>query len=284
MTLKRQMITHGYSQAELDEQYFPSAVAAQGPSYFAAWSAASEEARKSVTCRLDVSYGASSSERLDIFTPAVNPTRTVLVFMHGGYWRSQDKAVFSYLAEPFVRAGIAVVLPNYGLCPSVSIDELVTQCGAAVRWVSDHADSFGADSGRVFISGHSAGGHIVGMCLSDPDAPPIRGAIALSGLFDLETIRLTFLNDLMMLTPDQAQRNSPQLVALPTKTPLILSLGDDETEEFHRQTNDFAEHWKALGNEGVNVPAPGRHHYSVLDDFIDGSTSLGNSVIEMLQS
>ncbi|MBY3258652.1 alpha/beta hydrolase [Rhizobium laguerreae] len=163
-------------------------------------------------------------------------TKAALSLCH----RSADNAWFRLITRPFVKRGVVVVLPNYSLCPSVGMDALVEQCTGSFEWIWRSAASFGGDESRVFVSGHSAGGHISGMLLAhdwsslrSSSGFPIKGVTAISGLFDLEPIRLTSLNQDLRLTAESATLNSPVNLPLPARLPLIsAAVGGLESDEF----------------------------------------------------
>jgi arylformamidase len=148
------------------------------------WAKASALVRQSAAgAQLDVAYGPGACETLDIF-PAAQPGAPVLVFIHGGYWRSLDKADHSFVAPAFNAAGATVVVPNYALCPAVSIEHITLQMAAAVAWVWRHAAQWGGDPARIALAGHSAGGHLATMLLScrwkdvDADLPQPFGVLS----------------------------------------------------------------------------------------------------------
>ncbi len=207
----------------------------------------SERARQTHHCVLDVPYGMTPAEKLDIFIPANAREERVDIFFHGGYWRMLDKADFSYVANGLVPHGVVTVIANYGLIPSVSMDELVTQCRRAVRWTFDNIGQFGGSPDRVSISGHSAGGHLVAMMMAADWRQNFVGACAISGIYDLEPIRLSFLNRTLGLDPQTAARNSPILLQSRQRCELLVCVGDREGDEYLRQSSEFARAWGVQG-------------------------------------
>src|SRR5437773_4558714 len=229
-----QTVFRHYDQEALDREYNNRLKVPEFAEYLDRWPRTSEAARRELPCRLDVRYGASPGETLDIF-PADGPgPAPVHVFIHGGYWHRMDKADFSYVARGLRPAGAATVVLDYGLVPAIDLDELVRQCRAAIAWVHRHARQWGGDPDRIAISGHSAGGHLVAMLLatdwaaSGVPADVVKAGCAISGLYDLEPIRLCYLNRVLALTPEVAQRNSPVHLAPARPTPLILAVGGTE--------------------------------------------------------
>ncbi len=164
-------------------------------------------------CHLDLRYGPHPRERLDIFLPAgITDPVPANLFFHGGYWRSSEKERYSYVADLLLPAGAASVVVEYALIPDVDLDELVRQCRAALAWVHANGPEFAIDPARLFVSGHSAGGQIVGMLATagwhDDFGLPvdaIRGVCGISGLYDLEPIRLSYLNSTLGLDADTAR-------------------------------------------------------------------------------
>jgi arylformamidase len=258
-----------------DAQYNNRARVADHAQFFARWAADSALARSQLACQLDVAFGDDPVEKLDIF-PATAPGAPVLVFIHGGYWRSLDKSDFSFVAPAFVRCGAAVVVPNYGLCPAVSIETIALQSARALAWVWRNAAAIGADPARIVVVGHSAGAHLAAMLLACRwrtlgDDLPLRllaGAVSLSGLFDLEPLRhAPFLQGDLKLTPTSVKRLSPAFFARP-RGPLHALVGGDESAEFIRQNRLIRDQWGPSTVPVCEVLA-GRHHFDIVDDLID---------------
>jgi len=280
---------HEYDRQGLDAQYNLQAVVPSFQEYFDRWDERSKDARDSYACDLDIPYGNASLECLDMF-PSDHPNSPVMVFIHGGYWRGSDKSQFSYLAEGFIPAGISFVAVNYSLAPEVGMDEIARQNRRALTWVWRHADEFGYNRDRFFVSGHSAGGHLTALMASAPwpdhdsELPPdlIKGICAISGIFDLEPIRRCFLNDTLNMETDVSRRNSPIIQLPEVETPLILSVGGLETEEFQRQTAAYAARWQSTGFPLEVIDMPGFHHYSVIDELANPASPLNRALISLI--
>src|SRR5262245_17581798 len=273
-----------YDRAALDREYDNRQKVANSAELLAWYATESERTRRTLPCRLDVAYGPSAAETLDVFLPRAAGA-PVQIFIHGGYWHRLDKADFSYVARGFVPGGAAVVVINYALMPTVDMDELVRQCRAAVAWVHANASSFGGDPHRLFISGHSAGGHLVAMLMvtewASFGAPPdtVKGGCAISGLYDLEPIRLCYLNDVLALTPADVARHSPVRLAPPRSGALILALGDLEGPEYHRQTDDLAEAWARRGFTSEVMHLPGHDHFTVAVQLAEPKSELSLAIL-----
>lgn len=272
-----------YDRAALDREYDNRAKVSGAAELVARYSEQSRQARAELPAQLDVSYGASAAETLDIFTVESPSPAPVQVFFHGGYWRALHKDDFSFVARAFRPAGAITVVVNYALMPGVGMDELVRQCRAALAWLWRNAGSFNADPGRIAISGHSAGGHLVAMMMAT-DWPAfesglpgdlIKAGCGISGLYDLEPIRLCFLNDDLQLTPQDVARNSPIRLSAHNPGPLLLAVGALEGPEYLRQTQALVEAWR-------NRPEPwvmeGLNHFTIVAQLNDPASDLSRAV------
>lgn len=274
-----------YDQDALDQEYDNSRKVTNASDYLVRYPRESAATRGALHCRLDVAYGSSPAERLDVFPAAVPGPAPVHVFLHGGYWQRLDKMDFSFVARALQPAGAAVVVINYALIPSVGMDELVRQCRAALVWVYRHAASIGGDPARISVSGHSAGGHLVAMLMAT-DWPAFAGlptdlvkaGCGLSGLYDLEPIRLSYLNEVLRLTPDAARRNSPVHLSPPQAGHLVLAVGSDEGPEYHRQSEDQAAAWRRRGLAVDILDLPGENHFSIVTHLEDPSSALARTI------
>lgn len=282
-------IFRGYDQQALDREYDNRGKVADFADYLAWYAAESAAVRRDPDCRLDLRYGPSPAETLDVFPAPGASAAPIQVFIHGGYWRALDKADFSYVARAFQPAGAATVVIDYGLIPSVDMDELVRQCRAAVAWVYRNARSFGGDPEQIFVSGHSAGGHLVAMLMATDwpafDALPadlIKGGTGISGLYDLEPIRLSYLNESLKLTPEQARRNSPVTLPPTCSGPLLLPVGALEGPEYHRQTDELAAAWRQQGVGCRVMDMPGLHHFSIVVQLNDPASELGRAILHQM--
>jgi arylformamidase len=250
------------------------------PRHFARWTETSARARSTMACYLDRAYGASPGETLDIF-PARTGDGSVLMFIHGGYWRSLDKRDFSFLAPAWVDAGVSLVVVNYDLCPKVSIERIVQQMLAASVWLYRHAEQYRMDEDRLYVSGHSAGGHLAAMMLAalwpvvDASLPRnlYKGGLAVSGVYDLgPLVHVDWLRGDLRLDEASAFKASPAYLPPATRAPLALAVGGLESSEFKRQNALLAERWKRVLQEDVAMP--GADHFTVVDGLGDASSPL----------
>jgi arylformamidase len=280
-----------HDPAWLDAQYNNRARVADHAEVFSRWAAASALARQSSPCVLDLCYGDGAGETLDVFpAPATAQPAPVLVFIHGGYWRSLDKADHSFIAPSFTADGALVVVPNYALCPAVSIEHIVLQMARAVAWVWRHAAEYGGDPSRIALVGHSAGGHLASMLLScrwkqvDDALPaqPVAGALSIAGLYDLEPLRHTpYVQADLKLTPASVARLSPAFFPRPKGSKLYATVGLSESEEFLRQNLLIRDVW---GPTAVPIceTVPASNHFTVLNSLADPAGRLHALALRLL--
>jgi arylformamidase len=258
------------------------------PQWFARWSAESAAARSRLDSRLDVRYGSGPKQTLDLF-PAESP-RGVLLFIHGGYWRALDKDDHSFVAPAFVDQGVGVVVINYDLCPNVSIARIVEECRQAVAWLWREGRSQGVPVERLFIAGHSAGGHLVAMLYATDwrrygvPVDAIRGGLSISGVFDLEPLIQVSFNADLKLDNGKARAMSPIHCTAEVRAPLLLAVGSGETSEFSRQSWLLWERWPECRPATAHSPLfiADRHHYSVMSELGDRKSELTAATLEML--
>ena len=261
--LDRETVYAGYDRAGLEAQYNLRRGHPDRDVVYADFAARSAAMRRGEIGRYDLPYGPGERQKLDCFS--AGEKCPVLVFFHGGYWRALDKSYFGVLAQALVAGGWTVVLPNYPLAPRAAIDDIVSEARAAVRWA---ARSVLPEGMPLVVAGHSAGGHLALMCALD-DSTDLHGTavdavVPVSGLFDLEPLRHTSINELVRFDADAAHRNSPVHRVVPSRVPLLLIVGGSETEEFRGQTERFAVAWSAAGNQAETLVAEGLNHFSVL--------------------
>jgi len=261
-------------------EYNNRALVPEHPQFFARWAEQSARARATMTCYLDRRYGESPGETMDIF-PARKGDGSCMLFIHGGYWRSLDKADFSFLAPAWVDAGVSLAAANYELCPKVSVEEIVCQLLRASRWLYLNAEQYGMDEDRLYVCGHSAGGHLAAMMMAalwsvfDPRLPRdlYKGALAVSGVYDLRPlVQVDWLNPDLRLDEASAYKVSPAFLPPATRAPVMTSVGGDESSEFRRQNALLGERWR--GTFAGDIAMPGKNHFSVVDGLADHSSRL----------
>jgi arylformamidase len=273
------------TQEELDAQYNLNAMLPEAAARYEefCWRE-SDSVRAVLGHRLDVPFGPTLAEHVDVY-PA-GESAPVLIYVHGGFWCLRTSKEFGFVARGPVSRGVATVVTNYDLCPRVTIDEIVRQIRAAVAWAHKNAASFGGDPGRIHVAGHSAGGHLVAMLLATDwegeyglPGNVIKGATAISGLYDLAPFPYTFLQPKLQLGYDQIFRNSPILNIPDSSAPVLVAYGDNETDEFKRQAEEFLDAWQANGLEVERLILQDKNHYEVIDGFLDAESPLCSAIL-----
>jgi arylformamidase len=285
--------------AWLDAQYNNRALVPEHPAHFERWARESAAARAELGGLIDVAYGHGEGEKLDLFAArrkAGAPLSPVLVFIHGGYWRSLDKSDHSFLAPHFVQQGACVVVPNYALCPAVTVAHIVMQTVKALAWVRRCIQAHGGDPDRITLVGHSAGGQLAAMMLAcdwrayDSALPAdlVKNALSISGVFDLEPLRHTpFIRDSLRLSPAMVKKVSPALLPAPAhqagRGQLFSVAGGAESSEFLRQNQLIQQAW---GKTVVPVAEalPGLNHFSVLEALIEPGHRLNRLARQLLKA
>ena len=262
-----------------DRMYNNRALVPDFADHFAHWKNASEQARQTLPVQLDVRYGDGPNETLDIF-PAAHADAPVVIFIHGGYWRSLDKADHSFVAPALRDMGACVVVVNYALCPGteaqpVTVPDIALQMAQASAWVWRHIGAHGGDRNNITVIGHSAGGHLAAMLLAcdwkklgrDLPVGLVRKALSISGLFDLAPVRKTpFVQGDLRITPAHVRMASPAKWQRPRQGVLYTVVGGDESAEFLRHNRLIHQAW---GPKTVPVceDLPGLNHFSVVTDL-----------------
>jgi arylformamidase len=270
-----------------DLLYNPRLVVTDYQQSFDRWERDSERARANLDGYLDVPYGPAVSETMDIFR-AQGKSRGLVVFIHGGYWRALDKKNFSFVAPALVREGITVAVPNYALCPAVQVEDIVMQMVRACAWLYRNGSNFGTPAGKLYVCGHSAGGHLAAMLLcclwsrysADLPEKVVSAAVSISGLYDLtEIVKVPSVNGDVRLTEKSALKVSPAFLPPATNAPFCTAVGSEENEGFHIQNRLIAEKWgKALC---ADIRCPGANHFTVLDQLRSPERDLFKAVVGM---
>lgn len=275
-----QPVWRGMTRQQLAAQYNPQVAVPDAARYGRENREASDRARSLLDGALDLPYGPGPRNRLDVFPArgralARDGLAPVLVFVHGGGWRTLDKSVYSFVAPAWSETGVVTVLPSYGLLPEVPLVRMIDEIRAVIRWVADHVREHGGDPERVVLAGMSAGAQLSGMALAHPPtARHVRAAALASSVYDLEPHRWHGRHDDMGLDDALVARASP-LHNLPVDRtlPMSLSVGADETPEMIRQTRDYHAALAARGQPVTMIVEPGRHHLNLGRVFGDPDTA-----------
>ena len=256
----------GMDQATLDAAYNNGLAVASSADILADFQRRSDALRAAHPAHLDLPYGPGPRNRIDYF-PAQKPG-PVLVFIHGGYWQMQAKERFSFLAAGPLAHGMQVAMMGYTLAPDATLAQIVAEIRASISWIRTHAPALGGDGDRMVVSGWSAGGHLTAMSMGEEG---VVGGLSISGVFDLEPIRLSYINRKLGLGVEDAVTLSP--MRLPhTPLPLALAYGTEELPELRRQSEDYAA--ARAGLPGKLLPLAGRDHFTILEELADPDGAL----------
>jgi arylformamidase len=253
----------GLSQQELDRGLNNGAAVAGSGDMVGDWDRRSAELRAKHSDHLDLRYGPRERNRIDFFKAAANaPT---LLFIHGGYWQMRAKEAFSLFAAGPMAHGINVALIGYTLAPDATLDQIVAEIDAGIDYLAGRLPDLGGDANRIAVSGWSAGGHLTAVALSHPR---VKGGVAISGIYDLEPIRHSYLNEKLGLDAAMSRRNSPITEAGGLIKPLALTAGSGELPLLRRQTADFAGHRAKHGLPVSYEEIPGADHFTIMDQML----------------
>ena len=272
-----------------NQQYDATATIPDHAKIFGRWVRDSGQVRSAGGGLLDLAYGESEGERLDLF-PAQQSGAPLIVFIHGGWWRSLDKKHFHFMAPAYRDAGFNFALTNYTLAPAATLEEIMRQQARALVWLYRNADQYGYDRNHIVVAGHSAGAQLAaammanwGMEGADVPADLVKGGILLSGVYDLETVRLAdLINVDVKLQADDVMKLSPIHMAMPQHARFITAVGALEAAEFRREAAMLIEHWKA--SHVSNLLLPERNHLTICEAFCTPGDPLFEAGVQMLNS
>ena len=275
---------------DLNYQYLPQLTVKNVPGYLSDSATRSARIRRKLNCHLDLPYGDTPGQLLDVF-PGSSENSPVHVFIHGGYWRAVhvNKSVYSHIAGPLAAVGATVVLLDYDLCPRVRITDIVEQIKTAMSWVYKNIQHYNGDRKRIFVSGHSAGGQLTAMMMSTDwwqerrlPRDMIKGSVLLSGLFDIEPHRHTDLQQDIRLSAREAKSMSPIYLTPLSNGPSILAVGENEPDLFHWQSLHYAAHLRKHGIKAEYVLMPGDNHFSITDRLGKARDPLTRALISQM--
>lgn len=282
-----QSLYRGMDRDELDRQYNARATVGDIEPFLRQYAELSARARNALAVRCDLQYGQHRDETLDFFPAGSNAP--LFIFIHGGYWRLLSKDDSSFFAENFVRHGISVAAINYSLAPAASLERIVAQVRSSFAWLWNNTGELNVDRRRFFVAGSSAGAHLAAMILCGdwnkgyglPDKHT-AGAVLASGLFELEPLRYCHPNEWLNLDEDAALQNSPVKHLPKTGCPILVTWGGSETDEFKRQSREFASAWTDAGFASVSFEISDRNHFDIILDLCDPNRELTRRTFEMI--
>lgn len=273
-----------------ERHYVVSKLKSNLPELLEGWSQRSADYRNSVNALLDQSYGDGDRQKFDLFHCGKNDA-PVLVYIHGGYWQRGDKSMYSFIANAFVDSGANVVVLGYPICPQVSLTELVESVRQGLVYLYTHADELNINRDRFNICGSSAGGHLVAMMMATnwSDYAPgladdlVKFGVPVSGLYDLQPLRFTSLNDAVGMDENEASANSPQLIKPVTKTPMLITAGGAETPVFFSQMEALVQSWQSQAGDISQHIENNADHFDMIERIGDPRSELFRQIISRLQ-
>lgn len=281
-------IYRDFDREALDAAYNNTAAVPDAEAVIARWVSAGDAMVEAPEARLDLAYGPGPRQSLDLFVPEGDGPFPVFAFIHGGYWQRLNKRPFTCFAPAFLEAGIAYAAIGYPLCPDVRLTELVESVRQGVAWLGAEGPAHGLDPARIHIGGHSAGGHLTAMMMSTDwtahglPADHVKSGCAISGVYDLEPIRLGALNDAVRLDEDEVAALSP-MQHLPDRAQrLTLCVGGDELPEFLRQQAEYGAAWRAKGLPGAEMTSVGANHFTVINALGEPASPLYRAISEQI--
>jgi arylformamidase len=282
-------IAHGLSRKQLALDYDVESTVSDLPGYMRQFVERSDQVRKDFQsrCILDVSYGALSAQKLDIYQPIDPNNAPILVFFHGGAWKGSNKECRAFPAELFCASGAIWISVEYPLAPDHSIETQAESAEMAIQWIHSNAASFNGDQRRILVMGHSAGAHLASLGLfrqlnASPHIAADFGLLTISGVFDLEPMMFTKVNDWLLLNPQRILQNSP-ICSIPDKSPpLHAFVGGAEPDVFMRQSLDMTGAYAKHGFASRLTTLPSRNHFSVLEEFDIQSSPLHKAILEFI--
>lgn len=262
----------------LDAQYDTAQQLPDGnvTAYFERFTNESVRARSGLNADLGRRYGPHERETIDFF-PASVPGAPLFFWIHGGYWRRMSKDAFSFVAPPLVGHGVAVAVVNYPLAPGPTLDEIVDSVRRGFAYALEHAADLQANPAAVYLGGHSVGAQLAGTVAAQF---PVRGLLTLSGLYDLEPLRSTYINEWIAMDANTARRNSPIHLPPLGEPWLIAAAGGREQDAFHEQQRAYAETWRSWHHPVREVPAQELNHFSIVLELADANSPISRALRE----
>jgi arylformamidase len=279
-TVTGKPVYRGMDQAGLDAAYNNTAAVVDSGVRLALWSERSAIVRAEAKSRLDLVYGPRPRNRIDYF-PTDGRGGPLFVFLHGGYWQRNSKEMFAFLSDGPRAYGIKVAVIGYTLAPEARLSEIVKEVRQALDFLSENASNLEFDRGGIFVGGWSAGAHLAAVV---SDHPSVRGGLAISGIFDLEPIALSYINEQLRLDAKEIGTLSPLRNVSIRHSPLQLFVGASELPELRRQSAVYAEMAKKQGLPVALTELPSHNHFSILDELSGRGGLLARELARLVEN
>jgi len=281
------IVYKGFCKDEMEYQYNPRESVPEYPELARVRAVQAKKVRDSAKSWLNIAYGDSPREQLDIYA-ADRPNGAVLIYIHGGYWRSGSKEDNCNFVPTFTEHGATVVLVEYDLCPQVTVTDIVRQTRASIAWVYKSITRYGGDPSKIYVSGHSAGGHLTSMALANDwtkEGMPsdcIKGAVVTSGVYDLDMVMKISVQEQVRLTPAVAKLNSPFENPPRVKCPLVVAVGSAEPNGWQQMSKDYFDYVNQQGLNAEYLVVPGANHYTMSEKLLDATNPLTQAMIRQM--
>jgi len=277
-----------YTQQELDDAYDQAKWAPNSKEVIARYATDSAAVRQKDPPKTE-KFGPTEAETLDIFAPQGAKDLPVMVFIHGGAWRALTKDDASAPAPTFVENGCIYVALNFAVIPAVRLPDMAQQCRAAMVWVHKNIARFGGDPNRIFVSGHSSGGHLCGVIATTDwtkfggPADLLKGAVPMSGMYDLYPVMLSQRSSYVKLSPEEVVALSPMRHLEQITFPVLVVHGDKETPEFQRHSREFATALAGMGKLAGSIVLSGKNHFEVPEELNRADTEVSKAVLKLMK-
>ncbi|NKC17024.1 MAG: alpha/beta hydrolase fold domain-containing protein [Gammaproteobacteria bacterium] len=288
--MSEQKVFREFTQNELDTQYDQSTLVPDIAPYVEQWEELTAQAVADFTVHRDLRYGGEANQRLDLFEAQV-PDAPLVVFFHGGAWMRHTKDLFGYPALALIPNGFAFATVEFDLIPDVRAEVQVNHALLAFEWLAGHGEAYGYSADRMFVAGHASGALLAGMVAATDwrtrlkrDASPLAGALLLSGIYDLEPVRLSSRNEPLALTAKEARALSPIHQIPPSPCPIVVAWGEAELNEYRRQSQEFAAAWRRADGPCSALEIPGANHFEMSLELCDPNGPLVQSFQELCKS
>ncbi|MFK4446014.1 arylformamidase [Caballeronia udeis] len=268
------------SRDEIDHAYDGSTVFPDVPQWRTRWLERNAALTLSPAVQLDVAYGSEERQKVDIF-PVGDPNAPTLLFFHGGFWSRNGKETFHFLIDAFHRAGFNAVFANYRLAPVADFGMIVADALQVSRWLAQNLQALGFAERKLGVVGWSSGAHLAVLL---EESPVVGAILGISGIYDLEPMRISSMNDLLGLDEEAVAHHSPtrlQPGVAANVAPTTIAYGGRELREFQLQSHDFYEARRSQGCNVVVMPIDDHHHHSVLEALYEPAGVLNPVLVQM---
>ena len=290
---KGPIVWMGMDQTELDNAYDQAVYAPNQPLVHARRDAANARAKARLGAPQRFQYGASEIEGVDVYRTRKNPdSAPINIYIHGGAWRNGRSANFAFLSEMIVDAGAHSVIADFSNIDDVggNLMTMAKQVRSAVAWVYNNAQKFGGDKNRLYVTGHSSGGHLTSTIVTcdwqkDFGLPKdiVKGAMLASGMYDLKPVRLSKRSKYVNFTDEIEEELSAMRHLDRLNCPIVVAHGTQETPEFQRQARDFTAAVKAAGKPITFIVGEGYNHFEIQETLATPYGLLGHEVLKLMK-